>query len=194
MPVLAVGGERSFGPMMAVVMRAAANDVREAIVPGSGHWVMEENPAATIGLITDFLALPRAPEVRLAPAEFDFGAAHAGGTGTSGVSGIQTIVLKGDPDRPGLYTIMLRVPPHTRIAAHNHADDRIATVVSGTWYFGYGREFDAKRLRALPTGSFYTEPQGAYHFAETRDSAVLVQITGFGPSSTTYAVSRSAGN
>jgi pimeloyl-ACP methyl ester carboxylesterase len=56
MPVLAVGGEKSFGPMMATVMRAAANNVTEAIVPSSGHWVMEENPNATIKLTTDFLA------------------------------------------------------------------------------------------------------------------------------------------
>jgi pimeloyl-ACP methyl ester carboxylesterase len=56
MPILAVGGEKSFGPMMATVMRAAATNVTEAIVPSSGHWVMEENPTATIKLITDFLA------------------------------------------------------------------------------------------------------------------------------------------
>jgi len=55
MPVLAVGGEKSFGTTMAVVMRAAATDVREGIVPGSGHWVMEENPYATITLVRDFL-------------------------------------------------------------------------------------------------------------------------------------------
>ena len=56
MPVLAVGGEKSFGPMMATVMRAAATNVTQAIVPNSGHWVMEEKPAATIKLVTDFLA------------------------------------------------------------------------------------------------------------------------------------------
>ena len=55
MPVLAVGGEKSFGPTMATVMRAAATDVHEGIVPDSGHWIMEENPAATIKLVTDFL-------------------------------------------------------------------------------------------------------------------------------------------
>ena len=55
MPVLAVGGEKSFGPMMATVMRFAAEDVREAMVPNSGHWIMEENPAATIRLVRDFL-------------------------------------------------------------------------------------------------------------------------------------------
>ncbi len=56
MPVLAVGGEKSFGPTMAVVMRAAADDVTEAQVPDSGHWIMEENPAYTTRLVTQFLA------------------------------------------------------------------------------------------------------------------------------------------
>jgi pimeloyl-ACP methyl ester carboxylesterase len=55
MPVLAVGGEKSFGPTMATVMRAAATNVQTAVVPNSGHWVMEENPAATIKLVEDFL-------------------------------------------------------------------------------------------------------------------------------------------
>lgn len=56
MPVLAVGGQKSFGPMMATVMRAAADDVTEGQVPESGHWIMEENPGATTRLVTDFLA------------------------------------------------------------------------------------------------------------------------------------------
>ena len=55
MPVLALGGERSFGATMAEVMRAGATDVREGIVPASGHWIMEENPQATIGLVRGFL-------------------------------------------------------------------------------------------------------------------------------------------
>jgi pimeloyl-ACP methyl ester carboxylesterase len=56
MPILALGGEKSFGSTMAVVMRAAATNVTEGVVPHSGHWVMEENPAATIKLVIDFLA------------------------------------------------------------------------------------------------------------------------------------------
>jgi pimeloyl-ACP methyl ester carboxylesterase len=37
-------------------MRAAADHVTEAEVPDSGHWIMEENPAATTRLVVDFLA------------------------------------------------------------------------------------------------------------------------------------------
>jgi pimeloyl-ACP methyl ester carboxylesterase len=58
MPVLAIGGEKSFGPMMATVMRFAASNVTEGIVPGSGHWIMEENPTATIQLVRAFLDAP----------------------------------------------------------------------------------------------------------------------------------------
>jgi pimeloyl-ACP methyl ester carboxylesterase len=54
-PVLAVGGEKSFGAMEATVMRNVATNVREAVVGGAGHWLMEESPTATIALITDFL-------------------------------------------------------------------------------------------------------------------------------------------
>jgi pimeloyl-ACP methyl ester carboxylesterase len=56
MPVLAVGGEKSFGPMMATVMRFAAADVTEGVVRDSGHWVMEENPRETIEIVRNFLS------------------------------------------------------------------------------------------------------------------------------------------
>jgi len=98
---------------------------------------------------------------------------------------VEATVLKGDPSKPGLYTILLRIAPNTRIQPHCHDDDRIATVVSGTWYFGYGDTFDESDLKALPPGSFYTEPPGVNHFGLTREE-VLIQMTGTGPSSTRY--------
>ena len=59
MPVLALGGEKSFGPMMATVMRAAATDVTEGVIPDSGHWIMEENPSATTTMVRAFLEAGR---------------------------------------------------------------------------------------------------------------------------------------
>lgn len=55
MPVLAIGGEKSFGSTMAVVMRAAATNVQELVIPGSGHWLMEEQPVATVAAVRTFL-------------------------------------------------------------------------------------------------------------------------------------------
>lgn len=56
MPVFAIGAEKSFGTGMADDLRFVAATVTGGIVPDSGHWIMEENPQATIKLVTDFLA------------------------------------------------------------------------------------------------------------------------------------------
>lgn len=60
MPVLAVGGGKSFGATEAVVFRSVAVNVREAVVPNSGHWLMEESPSYTVALIRDYLKDPTA--------------------------------------------------------------------------------------------------------------------------------------
>jgi pimeloyl-ACP methyl ester carboxylesterase len=56
MPVLALGGEKSFGPKEADELRFVASNVTMGIIPDSGHWIMDENPAATITLIANFLS------------------------------------------------------------------------------------------------------------------------------------------
>jgi uncharacterized RmlC-like cupin family protein len=103
------------------------------------------------------------------PGEVPWPSAIAGGTGTSGAAGIETVVLKGDPAKAGLYTLVLRVPANIRIQAHSHRDDRVATVIKGTWYFAYGTRFDEAALKPLEPGSFYTEPPSQPHFAMTKD-------------------------
>src|SRR6266446_2733249 len=55
MPVLAIGAEKSFASTQAVVMRNAATNVTEVVIPNSGHWLMEEQPTATIKAIRTFL-------------------------------------------------------------------------------------------------------------------------------------------
>jgi pimeloyl-ACP methyl ester carboxylesterase len=55
MPVLAIGGEKSFGPMMALVARAAFSNVQGVIIAHAGHWVMEENPTDTVAAVVGFL-------------------------------------------------------------------------------------------------------------------------------------------
>jgi pimeloyl-ACP methyl ester carboxylesterase/quercetin dioxygenase-like cupin family protein len=188
MPVYALGGEKSFGPMMATVMREAATDVTEGVVPGSGHWIMEENPAATVSMVRGFLETVATTEVRLTSAEIASLAKGGAGLGTSGVKGIRTTVLAGDPARPGPYTIEIRVPANTRIQAHTHQDARSAVVVSGRWFFGYGKEAADTAVKELPAGSFYLEPAGVAHFALTRSEPAVVYITGSGPTNTVYTV------
>ena len=119
------------------------------------------------------------------PGDVQWPSARAGGAGTSGASGIETVVLKGDPTKPGLYMLQLRAAANLTIQAHSHKDDRVATVLKGTWYFGYGDTFNEAALKALEPGSVYAEPPNVAHFARTRGE-VIIQIVGYGPSSTTY--------
>ena len=123
---------------------------------------------------------------RLTAAEIEQHEHGGAGAGTSGVSGIQSITLAGDPTHGGLYTIELRIPANTRIEAHSHPDDRTATVISGTWNFGYGNQYEESALKALAPGSFYTEPPNVVHFAKTGDSPVVLHISGYGPTGTKY--------
>jgi pimeloyl-ACP methyl ester carboxylesterase len=58
MPVLAIGGEASYGPHLVEEIGGGAADVRAAVVKGSGHWLMEEQPEATTQMIIDFLTQP----------------------------------------------------------------------------------------------------------------------------------------
>ena len=145
-------------------------------------------PAVIIALLLAAQGAMAAPtaKVRLTPTEISARTAHDAGAGTSGISAIRTTVLSGDPTRAGLYTIRLIVPAGTKIAAHTHRDNRTAVVVSGTWYFGYGRTASDAAKKALPPGSFHSEPAYLAHFAETRAEAAVVYITGFGPTDTKY--------
>jgi len=56
MPVLAVGGEKSAGKSQADIMALVATNVASDVIPNSGHWIMEENPAATVAMMTRFLS------------------------------------------------------------------------------------------------------------------------------------------
>jgi pimeloyl-ACP methyl ester carboxylesterase len=195
MPVLAIGGEKSFGPMMAVVTRSGAVNVEERVIADAGHWLMEEQPANTTKAIRDFLdAKPQqAAKGRLASVAFSLDETEAmptagAGTGTSGLEGIRTRLIYGDPAKAGPYMLEIRVPANTSIAPHTHRDDRVATVISGNWFFGYGANRSEARIKALSAGGVYTEPGKAPHFAFTRELPAVVRITGNGPSDTDYDV------
>jgi pimeloyl-ACP methyl ester carboxylesterase len=56
MPVIAIGGERSFGEMVGNAVRAVAPDVQSVIMPATGHFLAEESPEELLATLTEFLA------------------------------------------------------------------------------------------------------------------------------------------
>lgn len=100
--------------------------------------------------------------------------------------GVQTAIVQGDPDKPGLYVIRARFPPHIMDRPHWHPHARYVTVLQGTWYTGTGVMFDLRRAVPLPPGSVMVHPARAVHWdGSATDETVIVQITGEGPGSTT---------
>jgi pimeloyl-ACP methyl ester carboxylesterase len=197
MPVLSIGGEKANGEALGKQLRFVATNASSVVLPNTGHWIMEERPQETTDALMRFLnATPASttsspptsalPQMRLTPAEVRANQTSANQVGSSGLPGVSTKVLFGDPSKAGFYTIVLFVPAHTTIQGHSHRDDRMATVVSGAWQFGYGDRFDEGALKTLPPGSVYSEPGGMNHFARTDIEPVLVHISGFGPTDTLY--------
>ena len=60
MPVLAIGGELSYGDHVAEALRAVADDVQGVVILGTGHWVAEQAPEQVLEALTGFLAPYRA--------------------------------------------------------------------------------------------------------------------------------------
>jgi pimeloyl-ACP methyl ester carboxylesterase len=58
MPVLALGGDKSFGRGMETLesLRRVAVDVRGGIIPDCGHWVTEEQPDFVAAELLKFFA------------------------------------------------------------------------------------------------------------------------------------------
>jgi len=119
--------------------------------------------------------------IAMTPPEMKWGA--QGGLAMAGMemAGMEQVNLVGDPSKPGPYTLRLKFPAGYKLAPHSHPDSREVTVLSGIWYTGYGENFDAAALKALPAGSFYTEPANLAHFVEVREP-VMIQVSGTGPS------------
>jgi len=56
LPVLALGGAEGIGEGAAATMRLAADDVQAVVIPGSGHYCLEEAPREVAAALTAFLA------------------------------------------------------------------------------------------------------------------------------------------
>jgi hypothetical protein len=98
----------------------------------------------------------------------------------------QTVVIYGDPTKPGLYVSRIRFSPGWKDPPHWHPDAaRTVVVLSGTFYFGSGETWDDSKMKAYPAGTFYSEPPKSPHFTWAKDGEVIIQLTGIGPSGKT---------
>jgi oxalate decarboxylase/phosphoglucose isomerase-like protein (cupin superfamily) len=103
---------------------------------------------------------------------------------------VKTVVLQGDPSAPGFYIIRIRFPAGMTSRPHFHNQDRFVTVIQGTWYAGTQATYDMSKTVPIKAGGFMKHPAGAIHFDGAKDEAVIVEIRGMGPVTTTSAEQR----
>ena len=101
------------------------------------------------------------------------------------VPGLESAPVIGNMFKPGPYVAMVKFPANFTVRPHSHPEARQYTIISGTWYIGWGSTLDESKLKALPPGSFYTEPANVPHFVVTREP-VIIQVSGTGPSASNF--------
>ena len=99
---------------------------------------------------------------------------------------METAVLEGNPKQEGLYVMRVKIPANTKLLPHWHPEDRTVVILSGTFYYNYGEKFDESKMKEISTGTFFTEPSKQPHYACTKNSEVVLHVTGWGPTGTTY--------
>jgi quercetin dioxygenase-like cupin family protein len=93
-------------------------------------------------------------------------------------------LVEGDPSKSGIYVLRVQFPPNLFSRPHKHGEDRLIVVLKGTWYMGTGERFDPSKAVPMPAGSFIKHPAGEWHWDGAKDEEVVLQIVGYGPTST----------
>src|SRR5215471_16952378 len=99
-------------------------------------------------------------------------------------------VVVGQPSQAGLYTIRVMVPHDVKLMPHTHPEDRVYTVISGTFYIGLGDEFDNEKLQAYPPGAVIILPGNTSHFHWAKSGDYITQVTAIGPLGLEYVHSK----
>jgi quercetin dioxygenase-like cupin family protein len=104
-------------------------------------------------------------------------------TGTS-----TSVTILGDPSKPGVYVVRNRFAPGRGSRPHTHDQDRLVTVIKGTWWVSLGPQsdvYDPSKMTPVKPGGFVFHPAGGHHYDMAKDEEAIVQIIGMGPVKTT---------
>jgi quercetin dioxygenase-like cupin family protein len=103
-----------------------------------------------------------------------------------GIAGIHRMVVYGDPSKAGIYVIRAKFAPGVMSMPHTHPEDRLATVIKGTWWSGTGPDFTPDQTVGMRPGAYMLHPAGEAHFDGAKEEEVIVQLIGYGPSGTKF--------
>ena len=99
-------------------------------------------------------------------------------------SGVQTVVVEGNPQAAGTFTMMLKLADGAWIPPHFHNVDKRLIVIRGELLMGHGDAIDASRAQRLSPGSVAVVAAGSHHFEGGRGETVVALVAN-GPFTTT---------
>jgi len=99
----------------------------------------------------------------------------------------ENAVLYGDPEKPGLYVMMNKWLPGNMSRPHWHPNDRIITILKGTWWVGTGDNYDPASTVPMPAGTVVTHYGKEVHYDGAKDGEAWLLIVGEGPATATPA-------
>ena len=101
--------------------------------------------------------------------------------------GFYQATLFGNPDKSGLYGILIKWMPGHFSHPHFHSTDRYAFVISGTWWVSSSDRYDLTSLYPMPAGTFVTDIAKTVHWDGAKDEPAVLELVGMGPVVTTEA-------
>jgi hypothetical protein len=106
-------------------------------------------------------------------------------------AGNRTVVLQGDPAKPGPYAMLLTWLPGNMSRPHFHPNDRFFMVLSGTWWVGNGGTFDPEATVAMPAGTHVIHWAKGVHYDGAKTEPATILVWGEGPATSTPFVAAS---
>lgn len=95
-------------------------------------------------------------------------------------AGMMLVMIYGDPRKPGPYIFRARMPSGYKLPPHRHPDERVVTILKGTYWSGVGERFDPTKMIEFQPGAFYVTKANVPHYAWAR-TEVIIQEQGVGP-------------
>jgi quercetin dioxygenase-like cupin family protein len=95
--------------------------------------------------------------------------------------GSDQAVMFGDPNKPGIYGLLIRWHPNSFSKPHFHSTDRYIYVVSGTFWVSSSDIDDPATLYSMPAGSVVTDLANTVHWDGAKDDGALLELVGMGP-------------
>jgi quercetin dioxygenase-like cupin family protein len=99
--------------------------------------------------------------------------------------GVRQALLFGDPDKSGIYGVLIEWLPGHYSHPHFHSTDRYAYVVSGTWWVSSSSTWDSDKAYPVPAGSYVRDLANAVHWDGAKETPCLLMLVGEGPMVTT---------